>query len=72
MSKPLSVEDAGPCIKCGSVECAFCSEDVRSAVEGLISDFSPLNVYGGRGPFFTREDAIRFINKWFPIFKEKK
>jgi hypothetical protein len=69
--KPLEVDDASPCMKCGSVQCAFCSDDVLSAIKGLISDFSPPNVYGGRGPFFTRDDAVRFINKWFPSLKEK-
>ena len=33
--KPLTKEDANPCMKCGSVQCSFCSEDVKSAVEML-------------------------------------
>ena len=31
--KPLTHEDANPCMKCGSVQCSFCSEDVKFAVE---------------------------------------
>ena len=34
-NKPLTVEKAAPCMTCGSVQCAFCSDDVESAVEHL-------------------------------------
>jgi hypothetical protein len=60
--KPLEVDDASPCMKCGSVQCAFCSEDVKSAVQGM-KDFikSPDKQY-----------FLDLIDYYFPVFKEEK
>ena len=38
--KPLEVEDASPCMKCGSVQCAFCSLDLKEAFEGFHKEIS--------------------------------
>jgi hypothetical protein len=60
--KPLYVEDANPCMKCGSVQCAFCSEDLKSALEGLKKDLI-YNMHEG----FSYDEKF---NKWFPVLKE--
>lgn len=47
----------------------FVPNDVYSAIEGLKSELYPPNPLGDRGPFFTREDVLKFIEKWFPKLK---
>lgn len=39
MTKALTKEDAAPCMDCGSVQCAFCGEKVRAAVEKRDKEF---------------------------------
>lgn len=46
---------------------AYTKNDIDTLRKKLIEDFSPLNILGDRGPFFTREQAIRFINKRFGV-----
>jgi hypothetical protein len=44
----------------------YTRNDVKEAIEGLISELHPPNYLGDRGPFFTRNDVLRFVEKWFP------
>ena len=67
-NKPLEVDDANPCMKCGSVQCAFCSEDVRSAVKGHLTDVDKF--YLDNAGILSLEQIKFLIDKWFPCFKE--
>ena len=39
----------------------YLSCDVDLRIKKIKELFSPINEYGGRGPFFTREQALKFI-----------
>jgi len=39
----------------------YLSSDVDLRIKKIKELFSPINEYGGRGPFFTREQALKFI-----------
>jgi len=65
MSKySLKVEHAGPCMKCGSVQCSFCSEDVKNAIRGLKKELCK--------EMLPRWMIVDLIDKWFPVFKEEE
>lgn len=77
MNKPLEVDDASPCMKCGSVQCAFCSDDVLFAIKGLKKDIKKWDneKIQGINEQKNKLDAksiIYFIDKWFPVFKSDK
>jgi len=45
--------------------------DVKEAIAGLKSELYPPNYLGDRGPFFSRDDVIKFMEKWLPdIFQQ--
>ena len=82
--KPLEVDDASPCMKCGSVQCAFCSEDVKSALNGLKytldcikskpEDVKDRPAYVQREANYKNillKEFLRYIDDWFPSLKEK-
>ena len=79
MSKPLTTEDAAPCMYCGSVQCAFCSEKVISAVEWLKESVNDL--YKGKSEAWRmvndelcdqcEEFFKKKINEAFPVLNKK-
>lgn len=72
--KPLTTDDSSPCMKCGSILCAFCSEDVRSAVMGLFHTLENLANDMESDKFHEAEIAFDKasdeLEKWFPVFFE--
>ena len=72
--RPLIQEMAGPCMECGSVQCAFCSEDVKDAV-ALMKAHVGL-IHEGRKDLLVHElkasEVIGIIDFCFPVFKESK
>ena len=63
--KPLQVDDANPCMKCGSVQCAFCSKDVLSAIKGLKKDLGMLQ----SDDMMCKNEIYELIDEWFPSLK---
>jgi len=61
--KPLEVEDANPCMKCGSVQCAFCSQDVIDAFNGFHEDVAKYIEHDGRVRWIK---YYALLKKWFP------
>jgi hypothetical protein len=72
--KPLEVDDASPCMKCGSVQCAFCSDDILSAIKGFKKEYT-LTLYDDTHkhiiPIFPNT-MFEMLDKWFPCFKGGK
>jgi hypothetical protein len=62
--KPIFVEDAQPCMSCGSVQCALCGQKVKSALEGLKKE-----LWDRRNDGYMIDDVF---NHWFPIFHEEQ
>lgn len=74
INKPLDQNEASPCMKCGSVECAFCSEDVRSALELLKKKVADILEEGYFGNPLIQDDAnwvLEQIDFCFPCFQER-
>ena len=70
--KILDVEDASPCYNCGSVQCAFCSEDIRLALNGFKKDYLEMlynDEHKGVIPIF-HNTMFELLGKWFPSFKQ--
>lgn len=61
---PLEVDDANPCMKCGSIQCAFCGKDVGKAFIGFHADIAK---------YIDKEGKVRWLDykkcldKWFPV-----
>jgi hypothetical protein len=66
MNKPLTVDDASMCFKCGSVQCAFCSDDVKSAVDLMMKKIKESEeIFLGDIVVFKH-----IIDECFPCFKD--
>lgn len=68
-TKPLEIDDASPCMKCGSVQCAFCSEDVLSAIRGLKKDIKD---FVEDDDLMSPDEFLDLLDKWFPSLIKKQ
>jgi len=62
--KPLEVDDASPCMKCGSVLCAFCSQDLKEAFEGFHKEIAQYIDDTGKVRWLKYYATLK---KWFPV-----
>lgn len=60
--KPVFIEDAQPCMDCGSVQCGLCSQKVKSALDGLKKE-----LWDRRNDVYMLDDVF---NHWFPLFNK--
>ena len=74
--KPLQQTEASICMKCGSVECAFCSNAVESAVELLKDKIHKYHedtqdsIWDAVKDRYERE-VKEIIESCFPVFYKK-
>lgn len=68
-NKPLEVDDASPCMKCGSVQCAFCRDDLALAFKGLRKD---INNYVEDDDLMSPDEFLELLDKWFPSLNKNQ
>ena len=62
--KSLEVEDANPCMKCGSVQCSFCSKDLDKTIRMLVDMIK----HNETLTWEQAEEMIGLVGKCFPTF----